>query len=137
MWYVCVSVVAQITSPSTLAGVMLADPNGNHDSGYAPSNVEETQLGCAGTPTTGGSPHVGKAATTGTGTGTVPSKARTGPTVAPVATTKSGGGGGGSARKRNGVDGCAGGSPKKEPLRYAGGIGGMFVRVCVCVVGRE
>lgn len=32
----CFSVVAQITSPSQIA----ADPNGNHDSGYAPSNIE-------------------------------------------------------------------------------------------------
>ncbi|XP_037039796.1 dopamine D2-like receptor isoform X2 [Bradysia coprophila] len=44
------SVVAQITSPSQ---TVVADPNGNHDSGYAPSNVEET---LAGTSTPPGSP---------------------------------------------------------------------------------
>ena len=44
------SVVAQITSPSQM---VVADPNGNHDSGYAPSNVEET---LAGTSTPPGSP---------------------------------------------------------------------------------
>lgn len=44
------SVVAQITSPSQ---TVVADPNGNHDSGYAPSNVEDT---IAGTSTPPGSP---------------------------------------------------------------------------------
>ncbi|KAJ6634612.1 Dopamine D2-like receptor [Pseudolycoriella hygida] len=44
------SVVAQITSPSQ---TVVADPNGNHDSGYAPSNVEDT---LAGTSTPPGSP---------------------------------------------------------------------------------
>ena len=36
------SVVAQITSPSQIG---VSDPNGNHDSGYAPSNVEDTLAG--------------------------------------------------------------------------------------------
>lgn len=79
------SVVAQITSPSQ---TVVADPNGNHDSGYAPSNVEDT---LAGTSTPPGSPRN---------------------------VVSGGGGGGGSTlksslSKRNGVDG----SPKKEPLR--------------------
>lgn len=37
------SVVAQITSPSSQ--MVVADPNGNHDSGYAPSNIEDTMAG--------------------------------------------------------------------------------------------
>lgn len=45
------SVVAQITSPSSQ--MVVADPNGNHDSGYAPSNIEDT---VAGTSTPPGSP---------------------------------------------------------------------------------
>lgn len=38
------SVVAQITSQPQL---MVADPNGNHDSGYAPSNVDDVLTGIA------------------------------------------------------------------------------------------
>lgn len=36
------SVVAQITTSPSQCMVVSADPNGNHDSGYAPSHVEET-----------------------------------------------------------------------------------------------
>lgn len=46
------SVVAQITSTSP-SQTVVADPNGNHDSGYAPSNIEDT---LAGTSTPPGSP---------------------------------------------------------------------------------
>lgn len=38
------SVVAQITSQPQL---VVADPNGNHDSGYAPSNVDDVLAGAA------------------------------------------------------------------------------------------
>lgn len=48
------TVVAQITSPSTHQ-IMIADPNGNLDSGYVPSNVEETTI-VVGTQTPVGSP---------------------------------------------------------------------------------
>lgn len=42
--------------------MVVADPNGNHDSGYAPSNVEDTM---AGTSTPPGSPrHVGSIGST-------------------------------------------------------------------------
>lgn len=89
------SVVAQITSPSQ---TVVADPNGNHDSGYAPSNVEDT---LAGTSTPPGSPRNVVSGSGGGGGGV------------------GGVGGGGSSTlksslsKRNGVDG----SPKREPLR--------------------
>lgn len=79
------SVVAQITSPSQM---VVADPNGNHDSGYAPSNIEET---IAGTSTPPGSPRYVSSVGGGVGGSTLKS----------------------SLSKRNGVDG----SPKKEPLR--------------------
>lgn len=69
------SVVAQITSPSQ---TVVADPNGNHDSGYAPSNVEDTIAGCTSTP---------------------PGSPRNVASVGGTSTLKS------SLSKRNGVDG--------------------------------
>lgn len=48
------SVVAQITTSPSQCVVVASDPNGNHDSGYAPSNIEDAM---AGTSTPPGSPH--------------------------------------------------------------------------------
>lgn len=91
------SVVAQITSPAAHI-VVVSDPNGNHDSGYAPSNVEDT---LAGTSTPPGSP---RQASSGTDTAGGDSNV---PVRGVAAKIKS------NISKRNGVDG----SPKKEPLR--------------------
>lgn len=46
--------VAQITTSPSQCVVVSADPNGNHDSGYAPSNIEDAM---AGTSTPPGSLH--------------------------------------------------------------------------------
>lgn len=79
------SVVAQITSPSQCV-VVTSDPNGNHDSGYAPSNIEDA---VAGTSTPPESPHQPLKAHTENGN----SSKRN------------------SLNKRNGIDE----SPKREP----------------------
>lgn len=50
------SVVAQITSP-TQCVVVTADPNGNHDSGYAPSNVDDAVAGTSTPPESPQQPH--------------------------------------------------------------------------------
>lgn len=50
------SVVAQITSP-TQCVVVTADPNGNHDSGYAPSNIEDAVAGTSTPPESPQQPH--------------------------------------------------------------------------------
>lgn len=93
------SVVAQITSPAAHI-VVVSDPNGNHDSGYAPSNVEDT---LAGTSTPPGSPRQASSGTdTAGGDNNVPVRGSGVP-----AKIKS------NISKRNGVEG----SPKKEPLR--------------------
>lgn len=46
--------VAQITTAPSQCVVVSADPNGNHDSGYAPSNVEDIMVSTSTPP---GSPH--------------------------------------------------------------------------------
>lgn len=43
------SVVAQITSSPSQC-VVVSDPNGNHDSGYAPSNIEDAVAGTSTPP---------------------------------------------------------------------------------------
>lgn len=80
--------MAQITTSPSQCVVVSADPNGNHDSGYAPSNVEDA---VAGTSTPPGSPHNRQRADSG---GTLKRS---------------------SLNKRNGIEGS--GSPKREPLR--------------------
>lgn len=42
--------VAQITTSPSQCVVVSSDPNGNHDSGYAPSNVEDTAAGTSTPP---------------------------------------------------------------------------------------
>lgn len=42
--------MAQITTSPSQCVVMSADPNGNHDSGYAPSNVEDAVAGTSTPP---------------------------------------------------------------------------------------
>lgn len=42
--------VAQITTSPTQCVVVSSDPNGNHDSGYAPSNVEDVVAGTSTPP---------------------------------------------------------------------------------------
>ncbi|XP_031626590.1 dopamine D2-like receptor isoform X2 [Contarinia nasturtii] len=44
------NVVAQITTSPSQCVVMSADPNGNHDSGYAPSNIEDAVAGTSTPP---------------------------------------------------------------------------------------
>ncbi|XP_055300316.1 dopamine D2-like receptor isoform X2 [Sitodiplosis mosellana] len=44
------SVVAQITTSPSQCVVMSSDPNGNHDSGYAPSNIEDAVAGTSTPP---------------------------------------------------------------------------------------
>lgn len=133
------SVVAQIASPSQM--ITATDPNGNHDSGYAPSNIDDNIIVGTNTPT-GSLKHIsGGTTTTGdddvnnitTGSCCVTSSSSTTTSIGTKNTISKGGGGvvsgivgtvnaGGitdslkrsSLNKRNGVDG----SPKKEPLRY-------------------
>lgn len=81
--------MAQITTSPSQCVVVSADPNGNHDSGYAPSNVEDAVAGMSSTPP--GSPQ-NRQRTDSSGT-----------------LKRS------SLNKRNGIEG--GGSPKREPLR--------------------
>lgn len=82
------SVVAQITTAPSQCIVVSADPNGNHDSGYAPSNVEDIMVSTSTPP---GSPHRHRERTDSSSS-----------------TLKRS-----SLSKRNGLDG----SPKREPLR--------------------
>lgn len=42
--------VAQITTSPTQCVVVSSDPNGNHDSGYAPSNIEDAIAGTSTPP---------------------------------------------------------------------------------------
>lgn len=42
--------MAQITTSPSQCVVVSADPNGNHDSGYAPSNIEDAVAGTSTPP---------------------------------------------------------------------------------------
>lgn len=86
--------VAQITTSPSQCVVVASDPNGNHDSGYAPSNVEDA---VAGTSTPPDSPQNSKRVAT----------------VAPDNSSNSNINKRSSLNKRNGFDG----SPKRETVR--------------------
>lgn len=103
--------VAQITSPSSHRIAVASDPNGNHDSGYVASHVEDTIDRSVSTPPPlPGSPRptIGSSSSSG------------GTTVAAIGGTVVVGADGSHqtirsnlSRRNGGMDG----SPKKEPFR--------------------